>query len=169
MSVPPGERIVNSDGLSSWKDEIPLHYEYTAGVAGERFVRGLQKGKILASVCGNCGKMYLPPKMYCVDCYLAIKNYREVGPVATVEALAESHVDFGGKKVARPRTFAFLTFKGVTGGLIHYAKGEGLEIGSRVTPRFKPVRDRKGTLLDIQEFAAAGVRRPRRSATSNTA
>ena len=169
MSLPLNERITNVDKLRSWKGQIPLHYEYTAGVAGERFLRGLQEGKILASRCSNCGKMYLPPKMYCVDCYLEISKYREVGPVATVAAIAQSHVDFGGRKIARPRTFAFLTFKGVTGGLIHYAAGNGLGIGSSVSPRFRPARKRMGTLLDIEEFVATRIRGSPGSTTSSSA
>jgi uncharacterized OB-fold protein len=147
-----GERITDADRLRSWKDDIPLRYEYTAGVAGERFLRGLQEGKILASRCGNCGRMYLPPKMYCINCYIEVRSYRAVGPAGTVAALAESHVDFEGRKLKTPRTFAFVRFTGVTGGLIHSASGKGLEIGSRVAPRFREARARKGTLLDIADF-----------------
>ncbi len=146
------ERITNVEELRSWKGLIPLHYEYTAGVVGERFLRGLQQGKILAAKCGNCGRSYLPPKVYCVNCYLEIKHFRKVGPSGTISAVAESHVDFEGRPTKRPRTFAFVTFSGVTGGLIHYARGSGLAIGAKVTPRFKPASKRKGTLLDIEEF-----------------
>ena len=152
MSTPLSERITRVDKLRSWSDRIPLHYEYTAGVAGERFLRGLQRGRILAAKCGNCGKMYLPPKMYCVDCYLEIRSYRSVGPAATVAALA------GDPAKRASRTFAFLTFDGVAGGLVHYARGKELEIGSRVVPRFKPARKSKGTLLDIEGFVTTKVR-----------
>ncbi len=148
------DRITNVESLRSWTDQIPFHYEYTAGVAGERFLRGLKEGKILASVCSECGKKYLPPKMYCTDCFVEIKDYEEVGPKATVAALAESHFDFEGKKLAKPRTYAFLTFKGVTGGIVHYASGKGLQVGSVVAPKFRAVQARKGSLLDIELFSA---------------
>ncbi len=146
------DRMTSVGALRSWTDQIPFHYEYTAGVAGERFLRGLKEGRILASVCGECGKRYVPPKMYCTDCFAEAKRYVEVGPRATVAALAESHFDFEGRRLAKPTTFAFLTFKGATGGLVHYAAGKGLEIGSAVEARFRPGKARKGSLLDIERF-----------------
>jgi uncharacterized OB-fold protein len=149
------ERVTDVAQLRGWKDTLPLHYEYTAGVAGERFLRGLQKGKILAARCNECGKMYIPPKTYCVDCFVAIDEYREVGPKGKVGGLTASHFDFQGRKTAITRVFAFVTFKGVSGGLIHYAGGVGLKLGSEVTARFRPPGERKGTLLDIEIFATS--------------
>ncbi|MDA4121186.1 MAG: zinc ribbon domain-containing protein [Thaumarchaeota archaeon] len=152
--MPLNERITDVDLLRAWKDKLPLHYEYTAGVAGERFLRGIKDGKILASRCRNCGKAYIPPKMYCVGCFVQIDDYREVGPVGTVEGLAESHVNFEGRRVDPGRTFAFITFKGVTGGLVHYVGGKGSKVGALVRPKFKPPEQRQGTLRDIEMFVA---------------
>jgi len=155
MNMPLRERVTNVEGLRSWKDQIPFHYEYTAGVAGEKFLRGLQEGRIIASECSRCGKTYVPPKAYCVDCYLETDRYKQVGPEGVVMALAESNVSFDGKHHTKPKTFLFVRFKGVTGGLIHTASGEGLEIGTRVVPVFKAKAKRKGTLLDIVGFVKA--------------
>ncbi len=152
MMMPLKERIQSVDHLRSWTDQILLHYEYTAGLAGERFLLGLQQGKILASECSRCGRSYLPPKVYCVNCFVEMKKFRAVGPSGTVSALAESHVDFEGGRSQKSKVFAFVTFSAVTGGLIHRASGKGLEIGSKVTARFRPASKRTGTLLDIEEF-----------------
>lgn len=149
------ERITSIDKLRSWTDQIPLHYEYSAGVAGEKFLRGLQRGKILASECERCRRRYVPPKTYCVNCYVEIRKFRSVGLSGTVAALAESHVAFDGKRARKPTVFAFVTFRGVTGGLIHRAGGKGLAIGSKVVPKFRPVSKRTGTLLDIEKFVVS--------------
>jgi hypothetical protein len=138
--------------LRSWTDQIPFHYEYTAGVAGEKFLRGLQEGKVLVSVCPKCGKSFLPPRMYCVDCFVEAKKYKEAGPKGTVSALTESYVDFEGKRLVSPRIYAFVTYSGVTGGLVQVTSGRGLRVGSNVIPKFKPVPQRKGSMLDF-EFA----------------
>jgi uncharacterized OB-fold protein len=148
------ERLTNVDEMRFWKDQIPFHYEYTAGVAGERFLRGLQSGKLLAGKCDSCGKMYLPPKMYCVDCYRKVTKMVEVGPSGVVSALTESHVSFDGRHLEEPVPLVFVTFKGVTGGLIQKAVGR-LRIGAKVAPRFKPRERRKGSLDDIEAFEAA--------------
>jgi hypothetical protein len=150
--MPLNDRITSVEKLRAWTDKIPFHYEYTAGVAGEKFLRGLQEGRILASECGKCGKLFMPPKMYCVDCYVETRRFREVGPGGEVLALAKSSVGFDGRRLARPKTFVFVGFKGVTGGLIHTASGEGLEIGSKVAPRFRPRPKREGSVLDIECF-----------------
>ena len=154
--MPLTERIGTVDRMRFWKDTIPLRYEYTAGVAGEKFLRGLQEGRLLASRCTKCGKKFLPPKAYCVDCFEKISTFREVGPQGTVAALAESHIGFDGVRRASPIMFAYVTFKGVTGGMVHRAAGRGLAVGCSVAPRFKPRAERVGSILDIEEFRAVG-------------
>jgi uncharacterized OB-fold protein len=146
------ERITSVDKMRFWRGEIPLVYEYTAGVAGEKFLRGLQEGRILAARCGKCGTRYLPPKAYCVSCFQRISNFREVGPAGTVTALAEVHENFDGSRRKKPQRMAYVTFHGVTGGIIHKVSGAGLKVGSRVAPRFRPKTKRTGSLLDIEEF-----------------
>jgi hypothetical protein len=146
------ERITSVELLRSWTDQIPFHYEYTAGLAGEKFLRGLREGRILAAECAHCKTKYIPPKVYCVKCYHEIKHFKQVRPDGLVAALAESMIGFEGKKFAKPKTFAFIVFPGVTGGLIHIATGTGLEIGSKVVPRFKSPAKRQGSILDIEGF-----------------
>lgn len=154
-----GERIDDVAKLRSWKDRIPFHYEYSAGTAGEKFLRGLKDGKILASRCAECGKKYVPPKAYCVDCFKRVSSFRDVGPDGEVAALTESYVDFDGSRREEPALMAFITFPGTTGGLVHRVSGRGVEIGSRVTAKFEAKSRRTGSLLDIRGF----VVRPRAS------
>ncbi len=144
------ERITSVDRLRSWSDQLPLHYEYTAGVAGERFLRGLKEGKILVSKCLRCEKKYLPPRSYCIDCFVKIERYVEVGLTGKVSAITKSYVDFEGKRLEAPRTYAYVTFGTVTGGLIQVAGGGGIKVGSRVSPKFKPPSKRTGSMLDFE-------------------
>jgi len=148
------ERMTRVDLLRSWTDQIPLRYEYTAGVAGEKFFRGLKRGKVLAGACDKCGAKYVPPKAYCVNCFTRVSKFVEVGPEGRIGALSESHVEFDGSKAKEPKLVAFVTFKGTTGGLIHRVEGHKLRIGARVRPRFVPESERKGSLLDIAAFEA---------------
>ncbi len=149
------ERITNVDELRSWKGQIPFRYEYTAGVAGEAFLRGLQRGRITAARCQKCGKSYLPPKMYCVDDFTEITKFAEVKGKGKIVALAESYVDFEGRKTRGGNRFVFVAYDNVEGGIIHHGIGHGLKIGTRVSPRFRPREERKGTMLDIEGFVKA--------------
>ncbi|HXW37372.1 MAG TPA: Zn-ribbon domain-containing OB-fold protein [Nitrososphaerales archaeon] len=150
--MPLTERLTDVDRIRFWKDKIPFRYEYTAGVAGEKFLRGLQEGRIIASRCTRCGRKYVPAKSYCAECFMPITRYGEVGPEGTIAALTESHVRFDGTTAARPRLVAFVTFRGATGGIVHQVSGKDARIGSKVEPRFRAKKGRKGSLLDIEEF-----------------
>lgn len=152
--MPIDERITSTEELRSWTDKIPLRYEYTAGVAGERFLRGLKEGKLFAGRCGKCGRKYVPPKSYCVECFAAINEFETTGPRGSVAALTESWVDFAGKRMKSPSMFAFVVFEGAEGGIIQKVEGKGLRIGSAVEPRFAPESARSGSLADIEKFVA---------------
>jgi uncharacterized OB-fold protein len=89
--VPIRERIESVDRISQWTDSIPLHYEYTAGVAGERFLRGLMEAKILAGYCPRCKETFLPPRIYCVECYGPVHRYVKVGPYGKVATLTTAN------------------------------------------------------------------------------
>jgi uncharacterized OB-fold protein len=142
--MPIEERIGSVEDVRQWTDSIPFQYEYTAGVAGEKFLRGLMDGKILAGYCPNCKESSLPARIYCVKCYGGITSYVEMGPVGKVRAVTTAKKGDGS-------TFVFVTFKGVRGGLVHRLL-DGARAGSEVMPRFRPKAERTGSILDLQGF-----------------
>ena len=144
--MPIRERIDAVEHVRQWTDSIPLHYEYTSGVAGERFLRGLQKGKILAGYCSLCKVNSLPLRTYCVRCYGPIRRKVALVPLGTVAALTTAK-----SKPNSLATFIFVRFEDTTGGLMHRLIGAA-EPGDRVRPRFKPKRERTGSILDIVGF-----------------
>ena len=144
--MPIRERITSVDRVRQWADAIPLHYEYTAGVAGEKFLRGLMDGKLVGGRCDKCGTTFLPPKTYCVTCFERITSFVDVVPVGRVAAIASS-ID-SNREADR---FVFVQFDAVIGGLVHRVRGE-TQIGGRVKVRFKPKGRRKGSILDIDCF-----------------
>jgi uncharacterized protein len=145
-----GETLESVSEVRQWNDTIPFHYEYTAGIAGEKFLRGLMAGKILAGFCPACKELSLPARIYCVRCYGAITKYVKVGPVGKVKAMTK--VGDGGEGST---TFVYVTFEGVRGGMIHRLLGRA-RVGSHVSPRFRPKSQRTGSILDIQGFALKG-------------
>jgi len=146
--MPIREKISAVDMVRQWTDAIPLHYEYTAGVAGERFLRGLAEGKLIGGRCDKCGVTFVPPKTYCVYCFSRATSFLEIAPVGTVVAISATADDGNEPRGTR---FAFVQFDGVTGGLVHRLRGQA-EVGARVRIRFKAKRRRKGSILDIECF-----------------
>lgn len=140
--MPIAEKLDSVTGVRQWRDSIPFRYEYTAGVAGEKFLRGLKEGKILAGFCPACGERSLPLRMYCVRCYGEISRSVSVGREGTV--IAATRGPDGG-------AFVFVTFDGVRGGMTHRLLGKARP-GSKVVARFRPRKEREGSIDDIQGF-----------------
>ncbi len=145
-----GEPLGSVSEVTQWKDSIPFQYEYTAGIAGEKFLRGLMAGRILAGYCPSCKESSLPARIYCVRCYGAITKYVRVGPVGKVRAMTRATEGREG-----PNVFVYITFEGVRGGMIHRLLGGG-RVGSAVVPKFRPKSQRSGSILDIQGFELRG-------------
>jgi uncharacterized OB-fold protein len=137
--------------ILAWKDSIPLRYEYTAGTAGEAFLRGLKEGRIFASKCVTCGEVRLPPRAYCLQCSGRTRVDVEMLHSGTIASL--STVRLG---ASRPSTtFGFVKFEGVSGGLVHRLLHEGRadpRVGDPVKPLFAPPEKRMGSILDIDGF-----------------
>ena len=153
------EHIERVDQLGQWPGEIPVSFLYTAGVAGERFLREIKdKGRFLGSRCPDCSYTYLPPRLYCERCFAELKDWVEVGPRGTVEALTVAHLVLDGEPLAQPETFALIRLDGADGLLLHRVKAaaaEELEVGAAVEPVFLAKTARKGSILDVQHFRPA--------------
>jgi uncharacterized OB-fold protein len=46
----------------------------------EQFYRNISQGKLLAGRCRNCGKLHLPPRPLCDNCYSRDFDWTEVSP-----------------------------------------------------------------------------------------
>lgn len=139
--MPITERLESAEDVLRWEDKIPFHYEYTAGVAGERFLRGLMQARILAGYCAECERASLPARMYCVECYSPIRKFVKIEPRGKVRAKASKGSE----------AYAFVTFRGVRGGIVSRLLGDA-GVGDAVVPRFRPKRERTGSVNDLLGF-----------------
>ena len=152
--------------ILAWKDRIPLRYEYTAGVAGEAFLRALALGRIVASKCATCGDVRVPPRTYCLECQGRTRIDVELFQSGGIAALSTVRLAGDGTelKVRSRTTFGFVTFEGVSGGLVHRILSEGRReprVGDPVMPLFLPGEKRKGSILDLKGFRTAVRRKGR--------
>ncbi len=145
------EKISNNAELRTWRDHIPLDWKYTAGEAGERFLQLLKQGRIQASVCRSCGKTYLPPKIFCKDCFIQVTEWREVPEDS---GSIYSFTSVRAKEGNSSQLIVLVKFEGIEGGLLGRLKTgrEEPRIGMKVRPVFKKKDQRKGELTDIEYF-----------------
>lgn len=132
--------------------DFPVYFRYTAGIAGERFLREIKdNGKLVASRCVKCDLNYLPPRIYCERCMSKLGDYVEVENKGTVETFTTCTLDSDGKALPKPVTVALVRFPLTHGGLIHRTKGQ-VAIGEKVRVVFREKSKRTGSILDIEHF-----------------
>ncbi len=152
----PLEKVSQIDQTKPIRNELPLWYLYTAGIAGERFFREIKdNGKLFATKCPKCNLVYLPPSLFCERCFSQMEDWLAVKNQGTVHTYTISYIDLDGAKLDKPVILAFVQFDGIHGGLVHFLdeiKPEKVKIGIPVEAVFKPKAERTGSILDIKYF-----------------
>lgn len=131
---------------------IPVNFVYTAGIAGEAFLRGLKKGKILGNKC-KCGLSYVPPRLFCEDCFSRIEKEFESPLTGKVFSFSVVNVNFDGAKTT-PETIALIELG--ESKFMHRLNipEERVKLGMKVKAVFRPVDERRGSINDIKHFEA---------------
>ncbi len=139
--------------------DMECDYIYTAGVAGERFYIALRdEEKLLATRCEKCNITFMPPRLYCDNCFTELASFMEVPSKGVIESYTITYFDRDGQALPEPEILAFVKIDKTDGGLIHRIgeiKPESLKIGSKVTAVFEAKKERKGALTDIKYFKPA--------------
>jgi len=149
------ERITKAGDARAWYGDMPIESRYTAGLAGERFLRALKEGEIMGVKCPECELIYLPPRIFCPHCFSPLEEWVEVGNQGAVETYTILSVDLDGNPLEEPKIVALVNIDGTYGGLVHFlgeVELDELYIGLPVEAVFKPKKEREGSILDIRYF-----------------
>jgi hypothetical protein len=149
------DKIKKMQDVKTWYGEIPMWYRYTYGIAGERFFREIEKGKLIGSKCPSCGNIYIPPKIYCEECFKEIDEYVPISLRGEIHSYTLLYEDLDEKRLDEPIIVAFITFPGAHGGIIHKlgeVDPQDIYTGMSVEPVFKKKEEREGSLRDILYF-----------------
>jgi len=153
------ERTTDARRFRHWEGDIEADYIYTSGIAGERFFVALRDdGRLVAVRCDACDLAYLPPRMFCERCFSELTTYVDVPREGRVAAVTIARIDRSGEYLATPEAWAFVTFKGIHGGLVHrlLIDPERARAGMAVRVKVKPRDARVGAITDIEGFEPAG-------------
>ena len=149
------EHIERVTDLRTWPGDIPVRHLYTAGLAGERFLREIKDhGRFLGSRCETCAYTYVPPSIFCPRCFARLDDWREVGPGGVVTALTTVHLDADGEPLEQPQIVGLIQLDGADSVLVHRV-ADGVAPGQRVTAVFKDAAAREGSITDIEHFRPA--------------
>ncbi|MFX1571631.1 MAG: Zn-ribbon domain-containing OB-fold protein [Promethearchaeota archaeon] len=66
------------------RDIIRINYKYTMGGQSKFFMELMNNTTLLGTKCSKCGKVWMPPRINCSDCY-APAEWIEVKQTGTIE------------------------------------------------------------------------------------
>ncbi len=142
-------------------------YSFAAGQALSVFLKGLKEGKILGRKCPRCGRVYVPPRMYCEYCHVPTSEWVEVPDTGVIHTAVVSYISTFRERLEKPEIVGVVRLDAPGypensyefAGLFHKFCGvseedvkTGKAIGMRVKARWKPVEERKGDITDIECF-----------------
>lgn len=139
---------------------LPIAHRYTAGVAGERFLRALwERGVFLATRCPACGIVACPPAAFCPRCFLATDEEVEVGPAGRLESFTLVRRALDGSELPAPEGVGLVRLDGADTLLVHRLApaGHPWAIGMAVEAVLAGPAERRGGINDLLHFRPAGV------------
>ena len=66
-------RDIREGKVLTVEEQINAQYMWSTGVAMSRFLNELKKGKIIGRQCPKCGKIYVPPRMFCSNNQVGVR------------------------------------------------------------------------------------------------
>jgi len=154
--------MARAGGTTVWYGMMPVQFRYTLGEAGARFFDTLRRtGKLNVTRCAECQRTYLPPRLYCEECFADLsRTWAEVEPRGRVHTYTVVHLDREGRRRREPEIAAYVRIDGTDGGLVtrllHLPPAD-VRIDLPVEAVLLPPGRRTGTPDDILGFAPAGA------------
>ena len=141
--------------------ETPIHidYQFTAGLAQSRFLKGIAEGRFLGQRCPRCGKVYVPPRGSCPTDGVATTDEVELGNTGTVTTYCVVNVPFQGQSIEIPYICAQILLDGANiafMGLIQEIPPDQVRMGLRVEAVWVPPAELGPTMASVKHFRPNG-------------
>jgi hypothetical protein len=158
----PGEalesREIREGRVPTEKFRPKAKFAWSAGVAMSRFLEELKNGKIIASTCSKCGRVIVPPRIYCEKCYTSTDGWRYVKDTGTINTFSVPFLAADATRLKEPEIVAIINLDGASEdmGIIHkigdVKDWKTVKIGMRVKAVWKTPKERTGAITDIKHF-----------------
>lgn len=133
---------------ASWN----LSFEHAAGRAASRFLVALRdQGVLLASPCPGCGKVRVPPRAYCEDCFVRTSDdWVEVGPAGEIVTFSITYAAFPGYPEP-PHAIAYVRPTGADTAICNFVRGVDLTDPDAASKMLAPGTRVRAVLSDDRE------------------
>ena len=157
VSLPESLRGV--EPVKSVRTPAQLDYEFTAGDATTRFLRGLTQKKIIGQRATEDSRVYVPPRGADPELGQATPIEVEVAQVGTVTSFCVVNVQFYGSVMEIPYVSALILLDGADLSIMHLIQevpADEVHIGMRVEAVWRDDADIEPTLESIKWFKPNG-------------
>ncbi len=145
--------------VRSIRAPVRIEYEYIAGKAMTRFLRGMEAGHIMGQRCPSCSKVYVPPRGACGSCGVPTEEEVEVSGRGTVTTFCVVNVPFRGQRIEIPYVSATILLDGSDIGFMHLIQEVDpakVHMGMRVEAVWVPKDELSPSLESIAYFRPTG-------------
>lgn len=145
--------------VTSIRTPIRLEYNYAAGQAQSRFLRGIARGRILGRRCPQCEKVYVPPRQSCPTCGVPTADEVNLSDKGTVTTFCIVNVPFYGQALEIPYVCASVLLDGADVPMFHLIQevpAEQVRMGMRVVAVWAPKEELRPSLESIRYFRPVG-------------
>ena len=130
---------------------------------GGRYLKELKNGKIIARKCNKCGRIMIPPRMFCELCWRPTDEWVYCKDTGRINTYSICNVNWDAsriKKGEKPHLPAVIEIDGASPGMgIMHILGEvdpdDIKIGMKVKAVWKKPAEREGSITDILYFKPA--------------
>jgi uncharacterized OB-fold protein len=136
---------------------VDARYAWDTGVAVSRFLSALKEGRVLGRECRECGRVLVPPRMFCERCFRPTDRWVQVEDTGRVNTFSICWVSWDMQPLEQPELPAVIEIDGASPGIgIMHKLGDAdldaIRVGLEVEAVWKPQADREGSILDIEYF-----------------
>jgi uncharacterized OB-fold protein len=101
-----------------------MPYSYHAGYYYSRFLKELRDNKRIVGVkCPGCGKVYVPPRIVCRDCFVRMEEFVTVTSEGTLLAYTVTNFAYTDTTTGEPKkipyTAAYVKLDGADSNIVH--------------------------------------------------
>jgi len=150
---------VSADPVTTLSTPIRVEYQYTAGLAQSRFLKGIAEGRFLGQRCPVCHKVYVPPRGSCPTDGVATTDEVELAHTGTVTTYCVVNVPFQGQSIEIPYICAQILLDGANiafMGLIQEVAADQVRMGMRVEAVWVDPDQLGLTMASVKYFRPTG-------------
>ncbi|MEW6201059.1 MAG: Zn-ribbon domain-containing OB-fold protein, partial [bacterium] len=157
----PGKQLGLSDIKNGkvivTRNKPRLEYAWDAGMAIGRYLEELKNGRLIGKKCNKCGRIMIPPRMFCELCFRPSDEWVYLKDTGRVNTYSVCYVNWDASRVEEPFLPAVIEIDGASEGmgimhLLGEVKPDEIKIGMAVQAVWKPAGEREGAITDIRYF-----------------